>query len=224
MYSDGTVTKDQSGWGLTVKQGATIIREDSAATRSQSPAWQWRCKQSHMPSTDNTCHTSQIQCPCYKKKKRKKKVEWKAQTGMCQRQCLTSTFQKHLPWTCQTWPSRQTGRQSSHHKWLEKSLVLRSLRHCLQAQSQGHHTINRMKQREAGKGGKRLDDLPWKDERGTSSIQWRLELFQYDKESKATLGNFQSDGVEHIASWTELNWITRKLCLQSVWIYWKWVD
>ena len=50
-----------------------------------------------------------------------------------------------------------------------------------------------------------LDDLPWKDERGTLSIQWRLELFQYDKESKATLGNFLNEGVEHIPSWTELN-------------------
>ena len=31
MYTDGSVTKHQSGWGFTVKQGATIIHEDSAA-------------------------------------------------------------------------------------------------------------------------------------------------------------------------------------------------
>ena len=31
MYTDGSVTKDQSGWGVTVKQGATTIHEDSAA-------------------------------------------------------------------------------------------------------------------------------------------------------------------------------------------------
>ena len=31
MYTDGSVTKDQSGWGFTVKQGATTIHEDSAA-------------------------------------------------------------------------------------------------------------------------------------------------------------------------------------------------
>ena len=31
MYTDGTVTKDQSGWGFTVKQGTTTIHEDSAA-------------------------------------------------------------------------------------------------------------------------------------------------------------------------------------------------
>ena len=31
VYTDGSVTKDQSGWGSTVEQGATTIHEDSAA-------------------------------------------------------------------------------------------------------------------------------------------------------------------------------------------------
>ena len=31
MYTDGSVTKDQSGWGFTVKQGAATIHEDRAA-------------------------------------------------------------------------------------------------------------------------------------------------------------------------------------------------
>jgi len=31
MYTDGSVTKDQSGCGFTVEQGATNIHEDSAA-------------------------------------------------------------------------------------------------------------------------------------------------------------------------------------------------
>ena len=31
MYTDGTVAKDQSRWGFTVKHGATSIHEDSAA-------------------------------------------------------------------------------------------------------------------------------------------------------------------------------------------------
>ena len=29
VYTDGSVTKDQSGWGFTAKQGATSIHEDS---------------------------------------------------------------------------------------------------------------------------------------------------------------------------------------------------
>ena len=31
VYTDGSVSKDQSEWDFTVKQGATTIREDSAA-------------------------------------------------------------------------------------------------------------------------------------------------------------------------------------------------
>ena len=31
MYTDGSVTKYQLGWGFTVKQGETTIHEDSAA-------------------------------------------------------------------------------------------------------------------------------------------------------------------------------------------------
>ena len=31
VYTDGSDTKDQSGWGFTVKQGVTTIHEDSAA-------------------------------------------------------------------------------------------------------------------------------------------------------------------------------------------------
>ena len=30
MYTDGSVTKGQSGWGLTVKEGGTTINDDSA--------------------------------------------------------------------------------------------------------------------------------------------------------------------------------------------------
>ena len=33
MCTDSSVTKTQSGWGFTVKQGATIIHEDGAACK-----------------------------------------------------------------------------------------------------------------------------------------------------------------------------------------------
>ena len=29
VYTDGSVTKDQSGWGFTIKQSVTTIHEDS---------------------------------------------------------------------------------------------------------------------------------------------------------------------------------------------------
>ena len=38
VYADGSVTKDQPGWGFTVKQDATTIHDDSAPMRSQPPA------------------------------------------------------------------------------------------------------------------------------------------------------------------------------------------
>ena len=31
MYTDSSVIKDQLAWGITVKQGATIVHKDSAA-------------------------------------------------------------------------------------------------------------------------------------------------------------------------------------------------
>ena len=33
VYTDGSVTKDQSGWDFTVKQGATTIHEDRAPSQ-----------------------------------------------------------------------------------------------------------------------------------------------------------------------------------------------
>ena len=52
-----------------------------------------------------------------------------------------------LPWTCKTrsegkWLSRQTSRQSNHHKWLASWKI-----HSMQAQSQGHHTTDRLEER-----------------------------------------------------------------------------
>ena len=38
-YTDGSVPKDQSGWGFTVKEGATTIHEDSAAYTVSAATW-----------------------------------------------------------------------------------------------------------------------------------------------------------------------------------------
>ena len=37
LYTDGSVTRDQSGWGFAVKQGATTIYEGSAAYTVSMP-------------------------------------------------------------------------------------------------------------------------------------------------------------------------------------------
>ena len=83
-----SVTKDQSGWGFTVKQDATTPMKTVQPVRSQPPAWQWRWKQSPMPSAGlpqevtvgpHTPSSSQIQWTWYKQWQ----VEWEALAGMC---------------------------------------------------------------------------------------------------------------------------------------------
>ena len=61
---------------------------------------------------------------------------------------------------------------------LGRSEVLRSLRHYLLSQSQGHHTIDRLEERGVESKEEALDYLPLKDERGPSSIRRPLEPFK----------------------------------------------
>ena len=116
--------------------------------------------------------SSQIQWACYK------------QTGMCQ--WSTSTFENSCGCTALDKPEwRETTEQID---WRAKptitrglrlggSKVLRSLSHYLRAQSQGHHTIDHLEEREAWEE-EALDDLPWKDKRGPSSIRRTFAEFE----------------------------------------------
>ena len=64
-----------------------------------------------------------------------------------------------------------------NNSFVGRSEVLRSLRHYMRAQSQGHHTIDLLEERGVAKE-EALDDFPGKDERVPSSIRRTLELFQ----------------------------------------------
>ena len=91
---------------------------------------------------------------------------------------------------------------------LRKSQVLRSLKHYLQAQSQDI-TPSITCRREVWKE-KALDDLPWMDERGPSSIRWTLEPFQrqsFGETSERPGGAHMgfSKCIDTILNWTELN-------------------
>ena len=88
---------------------------------------------------------------------------------------------------------------------LGRSEVLRSLRHYLQAQSQGHHIVNRLEERGVESGSARWSFLKgW--ERAI------INPMNIETVSKET-GQLMRDGVEHIwafpstyiTSWTELN-------------------
>ena len=86
--------KDQSGWGFTVKQGATAIHEDSAACTVSAPSLtmeveavthvlHWIASRGDSQTTHDILLTDSMSLL--------QKVEWEAQTGMCQ--WSTATFE-----------------------------------------------------------------------------------------------------------------------------------
>ena len=72
-----------------------------------------------------------------------------------------------------------------------KSEVLRSSRHYLRAQSQGHHTIDRLEERGVERESARRSSL--KEREKAIINQTNIETV-----SKATLGKLLRDGVERI--------------------------
>ena len=95
-----------------------------------------------------------------------KSENWKGKSGL---ECVNGRklCVCILPWTCQgegKWPNRQTRGKAILTTGLclgGRSEVLRSLRHDMRAQSQGHHTVAIAWRKEALKV-ETLDDLPWK--------------------------------------------------------------
>ena len=138
MYTDGSVTTDQSGcgsvttdqsgWGFTVKQGVTTIREDSAAfTVSTSSltmeveavtcALCWTALRGESQTTHAIIFTDLMRFLKKKRKKEKKwKVEWEAQIDMCQ--CSTSTFKNSCGCTAQDLPEWRE--MTEHTDWWAK--------------------------------------------------------------------------------------------------------
>ena len=99
-----------------------------------------------------------------------------------------------LPWTGRKrrkWLSRQTGRQSNHHKYLVFRKMMRSLKHYLRTQSQGHHTIDRLEERGVERGSARRSSLKGRERAIVSQTN-------IGTVSKATLGTLLRDGVERI--------------------------
>ena len=75
---------------------------------------------------------------------------------------------------------------------LGRSEVLRNLRHYLQAQSQGHHTIDRLEERDVKRGSARRSSLKGGRE-GTIVSETSIGTV-----SKVSLGKPVRDGVERI--------------------------
>ena len=75
---------------------------------------------------------------------------------------------------------------------LGRSEVLRSLRHCLREQSQGHYTIDRLEERGVERGNAQQSSLRGRRERAIVNETKIVTV------SKATLGKLPRDGVERI--------------------------
>ena len=72
---------------------------------------------------------------------------------------------------------------------LGRSEMLRSLRHYLRAQNQGHHSIDRLEERGVERGSTRQSSLKGRERTVVKQIY-------IGTVSKATLGNLLRDGVE----------------------------
>ena len=141
----------------------------------------------HMPPS------SQIQWDCYKKWKRGTRgPDWNVSM-------VDTLLRKHL-WLCCPGHAGVMGNDRADRLadkatlvsglLLGRSEVLRSLRHYLQAQSQGHHTIDRLKERGVERGSARRSSLKGRESRAI------VNQPNIGTASKATFGKLLRDGVE----------------------------
>ena len=122
---------------------------------------------------------------------------WEAQNGMCR--WFTSNFENssgctdgHAGMKGNERADRLAGKATlTSGSLLGRSQVLRSLRHYLRAQSQGHHTIDRLEERGVERGSSRRSSLKGRER----AIVNRTNIGTV---SKATLGKPLRDGVERI--------------------------
>ena len=110
MYTDGSVTKDQSGWGFTAKQGATTIHEDSAAytvsTSSLTKEVEAVTYTLRWIVSRGDCQTTRA-IGVMDSTSLLQKVEWEARTGI--RVNVRHSASKTI--------------QSYHHKWIPSRTI-----------------------------------------------------------------------------------------------------
>ena len=165
MYTDGSVTKNKSGWGFTVKQGATTIHEVNAAftvstssltmeVEAVTHAIRWIASRSDSQNTHAIILTDF-------NKLATKSEKW---NGKPKLECADI----HLPKPLWVYCLGRTGVKGNGRAdslankatitsgvRLGRSEVLRSFRHYLLAQTQGHHTIGCLEERGVVRGSAR---------------------------------------------------------------------
>ena len=164
VYSDGLVTKEQSGWGFTVKQGVTTIHEDSAAYTVLSysltmeveaviHALRWIASAGDSQTTSDIILTDSMS------------LLQKVKSGMGSPDWNVSMVDIHLRKLLGVYCPEYAGMKGNDRAkrlagkatltsglLLGRSEVLRSLRHYLRAQSQGHHTVDSLEERGEERG------------------------------------------------------------------------
>ena len=203
MYTDGSVTKDQSGWGFTVKQGATTIHEDSAAyTVSTSSltmeveafthSLRWIASRGESQTTHAIILTGSIGL-LQKVKSKMGRIDWNvSMVDIHLRKLLWVYCPRHAGMKGNDRAGRLAEKASLiRGLLLGRSEVLRSLRHFLWAQSQGHHTIDHLQGGERRRKRKRY--MIFLKERGAIVNQTNIGTV-----SKTTLGKLLTDRVERI--------------------------
>ena len=171
MYTDGSVTKDQSGRGFTVKQGATTIQEDIASdtvstfsltmeVEAVTLALRWIASRGYSQTTHAIILTDSM------------RLLLKVKSGMRSPGWNVSMVDIHLRKLLWVYCPENAGVKGNDRakrlagkatltsgSLLGRSEVLRSLRHYLRAKSQGHHTTDRLEERGFERGSARRSSL-----------------------------------------------------------------
>ena len=153
VYTGGSVTKDQSGWGFTVKQGGTTIHEDKTSSLTMEVeavtlALRWIA----LGGDNQTTHAINLTYSM--------SLLQKVKSGMESPDWNVSMVNIHLRKLLRVYCPGHTGMKGNDRAdrlvekaamieglRLEGSEMLRSFRHYLRAESRGHHTIDHLQER-----------------------------------------------------------------------------
>ena len=203
IYTDSSVTRDQSGWGFTVKQGGRIVHKDSCAHRVTTSivtlevevvthAVQWLASQLDVQITYAIILTESVN------------LLQKIESGM---DCPDWHTAKHslrlqrLLWIYCSWHARVSRNERADREestanitsglQLGRAEVLKGLRNSLNMNRSEHHSIDRLKVRGAENRSGRHSTLR----------SWERSVFNQTNiatVSRATLGRLLRDGVERV--------------------------
>ena len=171
VYTDGSVTKKQSGRGFTVKQSATTIHEDSAActvstssltmeVEAVTHSVRWIASRGDSRTTHAIILTDSMSL-LQKVSSGMGSPDWNVSMVDIHLQKLLRVYRlAHAGMNGNDGADRLLGKATiTSGLLLRRSEVLRSLRHYLWAQSQGHHTTDHLEERSIERGSIRQSSL-----------------------------------------------------------------